>query len=49
MIVANTSAFFSEEKAAGRAYINMHDTKNKSTTVMWDPHVERALRRPSEL
>ena len=50
MMVANTKAFFSEEKAeGGRAYIKKHGTKNKSTTVMWDPHVERALRRPSEL
>ena len=50
MIVANTNAFFSEEKAeGGRAYIKKHGTKNKSTTVMWDPQVERALSRPSEL
>ena len=50
MIVANTSAFFSEEKAdVGRAYINMHDTKNKIKTVMWDPQVETAFSRPSEL
>ena len=49
MIVANIRAFFSEEKAVGRAYINKHDTKNKSTTVMWDAQVERALSRPSEL
>jgi len=47
---ANISVFFSKEKAdEGRAYISMHGTKNKIITVMWDPQVERAFLRPSEL
>ena len=42
--------FFSEKKAdVGLAYIIIHGTKNKTTTVMWDPQVERALRLPSVL
>ena len=49
-MVANKNTLFSEEKAdIGRAYINMHGTKNKITTVMWDPQVERAFSLPSEL
>ena len=47
---ANINTFFSKENGdVGRAYINMHGTKNKTTTVMWAPQVERAFHRPSEL
>jgi hypothetical protein len=40
----------SKEKAdGGCAYINMHGAKNKTTTAMCDPQVERAFLCPSEL
>ena len=33
----------------GLTYKKMHGTKNKTTTVKWEPQVERAFRLPSEL
>lgn len=47
---SNTATFFSKDDAdVDRAYMNMHGTKNETTTAMWDPQVERAFHRPSEL
>ena len=35
--------------ATGLTYKNVHGTKNMTTTVRWEPQVERALPQPSEL
>ena len=50
MTLTNIATYFSYGNGdVVRAYINIHGTKNKTTTVIWDPQVERALSRPSEL
>ena len=35
--------------ATGLRYIKIQGTKNKTTTVMWEPQVERAFFLPAEL
>jgi hypothetical protein len=43
-MVQSIDTILSKEKAdGGHAYINTHGTKNKTTTAMWDPQVERAV------
>lgn len=48
--VQNTAMALSMGKVAtGRRYIKIQGTKNRITTVMWEPQVERAFFLPAEL